>query len=176
MKCYEIGIYFNEVIVMDNQRFEQNQTEKPMRYNTKVILIGFFGGLIWSLVALFGFFFNFMHFGPALILMPWALGDWKTTYTGQAVGVAVIAVVSILVAFIYKWLFQKVNTMWAGVGFGALLWVIVFYICNPFIPGLKSVQNLDLNSIITSFCLFILYGLFIGYSVSYEYQQQHSDK
>lgn len=69
--------------------------------------------------------------------MPWALGDWKTTYIGQGVGVAVIAVASIFIAFIYKWLLQKVNTMWAGVGFGALLWIIVFYICNPFIPGLK---------------------------------------
>lgn len=158
----------------DQQQLEQNQTEKPMSYRTKVVLIGFFGGLIWSLIGLFGFFFNFMNFGPALILMPWKLGDWKTTYWGQAVGVIVIAVVSIIIAFLYKWLLQKVNTMWAGVGFGAVLWVIVFYICNPLIPGLKSVPNLDLNSIISSVCLFLLYGLFIGYSISYEYQQQHA--
>ncbi|MDQ0208979.1 YqhR family membrane protein [Alkalicoccobacillus murimartini] len=161
---------------MDNQPFEQNQTEKPMRFHTKVILIGFFGGLIWSLVALFGYFFNFMHFGPALILMPWALGAWKVTYTGQVVGVVAISLLSIFIAFIYKWLFQKLQSMWAGVGFGALLWVLVFYIFNPFIPGLKAVQNLDLNSIITSLCLFLLYGLFVGYSISYEYQQQNQQE
>lgn len=155
-----------------NQAYEQNKTEQPMKYQTKVILIGFFGGLLSSLLGLFSFYFHFMAFGPALILMPWALGEWKTTYIGQSVGVAVIAVVSILIAFIYKWLFQKVNSMWAGVGFGATLWVIVFYICNPFIPGLKSVQQMGINSLVTSFSLFILYGLFIGYSISYEYQQQ----
>lgn len=156
-----------------DQAFEQNKTEQPMKFHTKVVLIGFFGGLLSSLLALFSFYFHFMTFGPALILMPWALGDWKTTYLGQSVGVAVIAVVSILIAFIYKWLLQKVNTMWAGVGFGALLWVIVFYICNPFIPGLKSVQQMGIHSLVTSFSLFLIYGLFIGYSISYEYQQQH---
>ncbi|TSB45404.1 YqhR family membrane protein [Alkalicoccobacillus porphyridii] len=156
----------------NNRQFEQDQTEKPMTYRMKVVLIGFFGGLIWSLVAFFGFFFNFMNFGPALILMPWELGAWKNTYIGQGVGVLVIAILSILIAFLYKWMMQKLNTMWAGVGFGAILWVIVFYICNPFIPGLKTVPNLDRNSIITSACLFLLYGLFIGYSISYEYQQQ----
>lgn len=74
--------------------------------------------------------------------------------------------------FLYRLVLQKINKIWAGVGFGLGLWLIVFYVLNPIFPGLKSVQNLDLNTIITSICLYVLYGTFIGYSISYEYAEQ----
>ncbi|WP_088104713.1 YqhR family membrane protein [Halalkalibacter urbisdiaboli] len=152
---------------------EQNQHPEQMSYGAKVALIGLFGGLIWSLIGYLAFYFKFIRVGPALILMPWALGDWKTTYIGQLVGIAVISLLSIGIAFFYRMLMQKIHIIWAGIGFGFVLWILVFYVINPFIPGLKAVQNLDLNTIITSLCLYVLYGLFIGYSISYEYAEQH---
>ncbi|KMK76981.1 YqhR family membrane protein [Alkalihalobacillus pseudalcaliphilus] len=157
---------------MVEKRLEQNEKEQQMSFHTKVVLIGFFGGLIWSSVWYFSFFFNFIRVGPALMLLPWTLGDWKDTYIGQLVGIAVIMILSIGLAYLYKVTLQKVKSMWAGVGFGILLWVLVFYILNPLFPGLKTVQNLDSNTIVTSICLFALYGLFVGYSISYEYGEQ----
>nr|WP_152976464.1 YqhR family membrane protein [Alkalihalophilus marmarensis] len=165
-----------EVVKLEqNEQLEQNEKEQQMSFPVKVVIIGFFGGLIWSLVGYFAFYFNFIRVGPALVLMPWALGDWKNTYIGQWTGVVVIAVISIGVAFLYKVILQKVLSVWAGVGFGAILWGLVFYVFNPFFPGLKTVQNLDSNTIVTSLCLYILYGVFIGYSVSYEYAEQHHE-
>ncbi len=156
---------------MENQ--QQNRQEEQMSFTAKVALIGLFGGIIWSLVGYFVFYFNFIRVGPALALMPFVVGDWKDTYIGQLVGVAVIAVLSIGLAFLYKLVLQKIHKLWAGVGFGLVLWLIVFYVLNPLFPGLKSVQNLDMNTIITSICLYVLYGTFIGYSISYEYAEQH---
>ena len=158
---------------MENeQQLEQNQQEEPMSYNGKVATIGFIGGLFWGLIGYFSFYFNFINFGPALALMPWALGDWKNTYIGQIVGIVVIALLSILVAFLYKIIFQKIFNIWLPILFGLGLWAVVFLLLNPIFPGLKSVNNLDINSIITSVCLYILYGLFIGYSISYEYAER----
>ncbi|MBU8594786.1 YqhR family membrane protein [Shouchella clausii] len=151
----------------------QIQEEKQMGFTTKTVLIGFFGGLIWSLIGYFSYYFNFTQVGPSFVLLPWALGEWKTGHIGQVVGVGVIAICSIGVAFLYKWMLQKVNSIWPGVGFGVLIWVIVFYILNPFIPQLKPVQSYTVNTLVTTLCLFILYGLFIGYSIAYEYAEQN---
>ncbi|ARK31411.1 YqhR family membrane protein [Halalkalibacter krulwichiae] len=146
--------------------------QAQLRYPTKVALIGLFGGLIWSLIGYLTFYFHFIRVGPALALMPFALGDWKDTYIGQLVGVVVISILSIGVAFLYRFTLQKINKVWVGIGFGFVLWLLVFYVLNPLFPGLKSVQNLDINTIITSMCLYVLYGTFIGYSISYEYAEQ----
>ncbi|MFC0470989.1 YqhR family membrane protein [Halalkalibacter kiskunsagensis] len=160
-----------EVVLVEKQ--QENRQEEQMSFSVKVALIGLFGGLIWSLVGYFAFYFNFIRVGPALALMPFVVGDWKDTYIGQLVGVAVIAILSIGLAFLYKLVLQKFQKLWVGIGFGLVLWLIVFYLLNPFFPGLKSVQNLDFNTIITSICLYVLYGTFIGYSISYEYAEQH---
>lgn len=152
----------------------ENKTEvEQMSFGGKVALIGLFGGIIWSLVGYFAFYFNFIRVGPALALMPFALGDWKDTYMGQLVGIGLIAVLSIGVAFLYKLILQKINKMWVGIVFGLVLWFIVFFVLNPIFPGLKALQNLDINTIITSICLYVLYGTFIGYSISFEYAEHH---
>lgn len=153
------------------ENLEQNKHGKQMSFNGTVASIGFFGGLIWSIIGYLAFFFNFIRVGPALVLMPWALGDWKNGYIGQLVGIAVISLLSIVVAFLYRFLLAKFNSIWPGLAFGVLLWFIVFYLLNPIFPGLKPLAELDINTVITSVCLYILYGVFIGYSISYEYYE-----
>ncbi|MFB4210916.1 YqhR family membrane protein [Shouchella sp. JSM 1781072] len=157
-----------------NKTDKEIMDTKQMGFPMKVVLIGFFGGLIWSFVGYACYYFHLTEVGPSFVLLPWALGDWKIGHTGQVVGMAVIAVLSIGIAFLYKVLLQKVNSMWPGVGFGVVLWVILFYILNPFIVDLDPVQSYSLNTIVTTLCLFIIYGLFIGYSISYEYAEQKS--
>ncbi len=161
---------------MKKDQRKQLQMEQQMSFRTKVVLIGLFGGLFWSLLWYGAFYFNFTRVGPALILMPWSLGEWKDTVLGQWVGILVIAILSIGVAFVYKLCFQKLKSMWIGAGYGLLLWILVFYILNPLFPGLKQVHHLDSNTIVTSLCLFVLYGLFIGYSISFEHAEQEHDK
>lgn len=151
---------------------EQNKHEQPESFNATVVSIGFFGGLIWGIVGYLAFFFNFIRVGPALVLMPWALGDWKNGFIGHMIGIIVISILSIAVAFIYRYILARFNGIWPGFVYGLLLWLVVFYILNPIFPSLKPLANLDLNTIVTGICLYILYGVFIGYSISYEYSEQ----
>lgn len=136
----------------------------------RTVLIGFWGGLIWAFMGFIAYYLNFAKYGPALILAPWALGKWKNGLYGQITGVVVIALLSILIAFLYKWALGRVKNMWISVGFGVALWVIVFYIIQPWIPSLLPVLKIGANTITTSLSLYILYGLFIGYSISFELQ------
>ena len=63
--------------------------------------------------------------------------------------------------------------MWGGILYGVVLWLIVFYGVNPLLPNLESVSHLERNTIITTLCLYILYGVFIGYSISFETQEMN---
>ncbi|MBU9712218.1 hypothetical protein KS419_10735 [Bacillus tamaricis] len=145
-----------------------------MTFNSTVALIGVFGGLIWSLVGYLAFYLNFTRVGPALALMPWALGEWKHGWLGQLIGIVFISLVSIGAAFIYRLIFAKINKTWPGMLFGLVLWILIFGLFNPMFPELKPLTQLDLNTIITNICLYLIYGLFIGYSISYEYQERNT--
>lgn len=157
------------------KKLEQNKREAPLSLNAKVAVIGFFGGLIWSVVGYLVFLFNFSKYGPALALSPWILGDWKTKTLGHIVSILFIALISILVAFGYRFILAKTKSIWPSIIFGLALWGIVFYLLNPIFPNIANVRDMGINTIVTTLCLYALYGLFIGYSISFEYNEWHAD-
>ncbi|WP_347549653.1 YqhR family membrane protein [Pseudalkalibacillus hwajinpoensis] len=154
-----------------DQELEQNKQEQPLSFASKVVTIGIAGGLFWGLIGYLTYLFKFTKVPPSLILSPWALGEWKNQHLGQWIGILAIGLISILVAFLYKVTLVKINNMLAGLVYGAVLWLIVFYLLNPMFSDLPSLMKLDKNTVITTICLYLLYGVFIGYSISFEYHE-----
>jgi len=151
--------------------------EKPMSFMTLVVLTGFIGGIIFSALGYLFYIFNFTKIHPRIILEPWALGDWKHGWLGTVMSIILIGVISIVAAIIYYALLRKISSMWMGVAYGIILFVIVFLVLNPIFPGIKPWREIDLNTIVTSICVYILYGLFVGYTISYEeYEIQNHKK
>jgi len=148
------------------------QNEESVSFQSSVAIIGFAGGVIWSLLGYLAYFLNFTKVGPSMILMPWALGEWKHGQMGHWIGILVIGVISIGVAFLYRILLARVNKYWPGIFFGAVLWFIVFGWLHPLFENVKSIFVMDLNTLVTTLSLYVLYGLFIGYSISYEYYER----
>ncbi|MCZ0754659.1 YqhR family membrane protein [Anoxybacillus sp. J5B_2022] len=160
----------------DNQQLEQNQREQPMALWMKAAITGFVGGVFWSLLGYLAHFFHFTELSPNMILLPWKIGDWKYGKTGNYLAIFLIGVLSIVVALLYYVLLRKMKSMWVGIGYGLALWILVFYVFNPMLPGLRPVSQLERNTIITTICLYILYGLFVGYSISFEAQENEQQK
>ncbi|EIT84516.1 hypothetical protein A374_15362 [Fictibacillus macauensis ZFHKF-1] len=150
----------------------EKKEEQMPSFMSRVINIGFFGGLCWGVVGYIAYYLNLAKIGPALALAPWALGKWKGEWLGQLLGIIVIALLSILIAILYRFLFIRIKNMFGGLLYGILLWLCVFYLLHPIFPGLEPVKNLGRNTIATTICIFILYGVFVGYSVSFEYHQR----
>jgi hypothetical protein len=159
-----------------NEKLEQNRREEPMSLIMKVIVIGFIGGVLWSSLAYLTYIFNFTVLSPNLVLQPWAVGSWKDSVLGNFIGIFVIGLLSILVAFLYYGLLKRIQSIWAGIIFGLALFGLVFYVLNPLFPGLQSVTELDRNTVITTICFYILYGVFIGYSISFEANEMQNYK
>jgi Conserved membrane protein YqhR len=157
----------------NKKQFEQNKRERPMSLLMKVMITGFVGGVFWSLLGYLAYFFHFTEISPNMILTPWGVGDWKYGKLGNYIAIFLIGLLSILVALIYYAVLKQIKGMWGGILYGVVLWLIVFYGVNPLLPNLESVSHLERNTIITTLCLYILYGVFIGYSISFETQEMN---
>jgi hypothetical protein len=162
-----------EVFLVDEKKLEQDKQESQSSFMSRVAGVGFFGGLIWASFGFIAYYLNFSKVGPALVLAPWALGKWKSEWLGQLISIFIIAILSILVAIGYRYAFAKIKSMWAGIFFGLVLWVIVFYLLHPIFPGLESMDVIGKNTITTTLCIYILYGVFVGYSISFEYNERY---
>lgn len=160
----------------DEKKLEQEQDEKPMSFMTLVIITGLVGGILWSTIGYLGYIFNFTDIRPNVVLEPWALGDWKTKWQGTVISILLIGGFSIIAALIYYGLLRKIRGMYAGMAYGLAIFLIVFIVLNPLFPGMKPIQDLSRNTLITSICLYILYGTFIGYTISYEEKEQQYRK
>lgn len=154
-----------------DEQLEQNKGERQFSFTGRVLTIGFVGGLFWSLIGYGVYMLNFTKLRPALVLSPWVVSDWKDKALGDWIGILIIGLLSMLVAIIYKVVLAKFKHMITGILYGIALWAIVFYLLRPMFPGLKPIQDLGTNTLITTLCLYVLYGLFIGFSISFEYDE-----
>ncbi|WP_052401153.1 YqhR family membrane protein [Oceanobacillus jeddahense] len=136
----------------------------------KSMYTGFIGGVLFSLLASAMYYFNFLEVNPkSYLLTSWVSNAWTDTWLGVLFTTILAGVVSLLVAFLYYLVFRKIKYMWVGIVYGFILWTILFLLFRPIFSDIPAVMEWSLNTWITTICLFILYGTFIGYSISYDY-------
>jgi hypothetical protein len=145
---------------------------KPMSLITMVFWIGLFGGVFWGSIGYLAYFFSLSEIRPNIILEPWALGNWKKEWLGTVISIIFIGAFSVGAAFLYYAVLKRLKGIWPGFGYGIMLFLLVFFVLNPLFPGMAPFLQLQRDTIITSICLYIVYGIFIGYSISYAFQNQ----
>ncbi|WP_407268355.1 YqhR family membrane protein [Radiobacillus sp. PE A8.2] len=162
---------------MEDKKLEQNKQEKPMSFLSKSLLTGFVGGVLWSFIGVIASYFNFSSVSPAtFILRSWLQTDWSDGWLGELIAVTVIGIISIITAIVYYGLLKKYPGIMVSGIYGIALWFIIFYLLQPVFPNVPAMTELDSNTIVTTLCLFLLYGIFIGYSISYEYQDNQANQ
>ncbi|SFE30786.1 YqhR family membrane protein [Alteribacillus iranensis] len=145
--------------------------QKEWTYFQRVASIGLFAGFFWSSINYLLYLINLTKVGPALVMLPWALPEWKNTYIGHLTGIVAISILSLAIAFLYSILLSRWESMWIGALFGIGLWFLVFFILHPIFPGLDQITAMDNKTLTTTICIYLLYGVFVGYSISYEYNE-----
>ena len=153
-------------------------TEKEKnRYYSKgtllvnTIIIGFVGGVLGSFLGIVAHYFNVMDFSPKFILTSWSNQVWIKHWQGCFITLLLFGILSIVIAFLYYALLKKIKSMIAYILFGAICWLLFLLVCSPMFKDLPGLTKMSANSIITSLCIFALYGAFIGYSISFDYQE-----
>lgn len=155
-----------------DNRLEQNKQEEPVSILSRSLLTGFIGGVLGGFFGLVLYYFNFSEVAPkSYVLRSWLSAPWIDTWLGNVISIFVIGVISLGTALVYFMLLKKINTLWIGVAYGVLLWLIVFYVIQPIFPNIPHLTELKTDTIVSTVCLYILYGTFIGYSISYDYNE-----
>ncbi|GAA0345975.1 YqhR family membrane protein [Bacillus carboniphilus] len=157
-------------------KLEQNKKEEPMSLVAMSAVIGLCGGLFWSLVGYLAYWFSFTEVSPRVVLEPIAVGDWKNSWLGVVISLGMLSVFSMGAALVYYVALKKFKRMWIGIAYGLLLFGVIFFILNPIFPSIKPIRDIDWYTWVTSACLYALYGLFIGYSISYEANEMRVEK
>lgn len=155
---------------------QKNQKEVSL-VMMRSLLTGFFGGLLWSGMSVGMYYFNFIEISPkAYLLRTWTKASWTDGWIGDIVSILLVGLLSIVVALIYFALLKKIYSIWMGVVFGFSLWLIFYYGLHPLFPHIQSVTNLSSNTVISTLCVFILYGTFLGYSIAFDYNDTVVEK
>lgn len=148
---------------------KQEEVQEGLHY---VLSTGFYGGLFASALTYLAYLLNFIPFGPGVILQmltPFLDLTSINSVLGQIASIFLISFMSIAGSYLYYLLLRKRNSLWFGAGYGLAWWGIIFLGVNQLIPRLKSIYSLGLTTNIIFISIFIFYGLFIGYSISYYY-------
>ncbi|MFB7642305.1 YqhR family membrane protein [Peribacillus butanolivorans] len=163
---------------MSSNEKGQNQQENRIMLINNVFAIGFVGGLLASFAGIIAHYFNFMEFSSKFILTSWSNMTWIDRWLGTVMTMLVFGILSMGIALIYYGLFRKMKSILSGVFFGAVCWALLIFVLKPMFSDLPSFSEMSSKSIITSICIFILYGLFVGYSISYDHQEyiRHNNK
>lgn len=161
----------------EEKQLDQNKRESRISILSRSLITGFIGGLIWSLFGVIMYYFNFSEVAPkSFLLRSWLTAEWTSGWLGDLVSIVFAGVLSLIAALIYYGLLKKVNSMWMGLVFGVILWGIIFYLLQPIFSNIPALVELNKNTIVSTICLFILYGTFVGYSISYDYHDAKLNK
>lgn len=132
------------------------------------LYIGFYAGLIWALVRWCLYWLQFTNMLPTLLLKPFFTKQFMHSWIGHALGICVFILFSIVVSLIYAIFLSKRKGPWPGICYGIVWWVMVYVIVGP-LTMVQPLWKLDLNTILCDACIFPLWGVFIGYSITLEF-------
>ena len=136
--------------------------------------IGFFAGVIWGGLKTIEFSLKFTVVPPGFLIDPFFKHPFLATWMGMLLGLAAFIVLSIIAAMIYEMGLRKAKGPYWGVGYGVVWWVLLYVLLGPLTGMMLPLTRLDRTSSITDGCLFILWGLFIGYSLAFEYTNEQN--
>lgn len=140
-----------------------------------IIEVGFFGGLLGGGIKLLEYYFQFTKIPPGFLVASFlGLTFHKKNLPGFFLGWGVFIVLSLLASALYALLLRKAKSPYYGLLYGAAWWVLLYLVVRPLARTNYPVERMDLNTLISDCCLFLLWGLFIGFSISFEYTDQQA--
>jgi len=146
------------------------------KYGTNIWLftleIGLFAGLIWGGVKGIFYFLRLTTVVPGYMVEPFFKSQFLKSQPGYYVGWGFFILFSLLATLVYILLFRKFKGPVPGILYGIVWWVILFVWVGPALHLMEPIQKLSTNTIFSELCLYLLWGLFIGYSTAHEYTDE----
>ena len=137
----------------------------------KSIVTGFFGGMIWSLIWLIAYGLNIIRLDPALFWDKFFWGNLPfDRWYMYLVMILLYSTLSILFAVVYYILFKRFSHWIVGLFYGVILWALLLFAVPLLVNRQTILVHYPHETVVGLCCLGILYGIFIGYTISFNYQ------
>ncbi|MCM3340243.1 YqhR family membrane protein [Paenibacillus sp. MER TA 81-3] len=157
---------------MNQQQARQVRQQKRTNPLKFALQLGFFAGLIWGGLHWLSYLFQFTIVVPGFLVEPFYKHEYLTTIKGQAAGLVFFIFFSIAAAILYTLFMRKIPGPWAGMLYGLAWWFLLFVAIGPWIGLMPPVRQTTWNTIWTEACTMLLWGLFIGYTVATEFNDE----
>ncbi|WP_051318401.1 YqhR family membrane protein [Cohnella thermotolerans] len=136
------------------------------------MLIGFFAGVLWGFIRWFAVGLHFTKVPQAFLADPFVRRSLLGSAGWEWIGLLLFIVMSVFAGLIYWLFFGRLSGPWPGIAFGALWWVMLFYVVGPPTGTVEAAAALGWRTLVAELCLYLVWGLFIGYSIAFEYHDE----
>lgn len=136
--------------------------------------IGFFAGLFFGVLRWLVFEMKFTTILPAYMLDLFMRQTFLKSMWGHVAGIGAYILFSIAMAFLYKAVLGKLKGPWPGIYYGLAVWIVLFAVAGPLIGIIGPINSVGWNTIFTELCISTLWGVFIGYSIAFEFTDEAS--
>ena len=133
--------------------------------------LGFFAGLIWGGLRWIMYGMHFTKVIPGFLAEPYFKHDFLVKPAGQLIGYLAFIALSVIASLLYALIFRRLKGPWAGMIYGVLWWAAIF-LAGSWMFLQQRPFRLPWNTLISEFCLFVIWGLFIGYTIALEYTDE----
>ncbi|GAB6990432.1 YqhR family membrane protein [Paenibacillus pini] len=134
--------------------------------------LGIFAGIIWGAIHWVFYSLHFTVIVPGFLGEPYFKHAFLKSGLGQFVGWLFFIVLSIIASYMYIFLFRKMKGPWPGIAYGIVWWILIFVAIGPYVHMVKPINKLTWDTLVSEFCIFLLWGLFIGYTIAVEYTDE----
>ncbi|CAH1210190.1 hypothetical protein PAECIP111893_03161 [Paenibacillus plantiphilus] len=152
--------------------------QKKRSHRTNAFLycvrLGFFAGLFWGSFRWLMYVIHFTKVIPAFLAEPFFRTNFLVTAWGHVIGIVFFIIFSMAAALLYKLLLGRMTGPRAGIAYGMLWWAVLFVGIGPLLKMMAPLNKLGLDTVISEFCLFLVWGLFIGFTIAFEFTDEMS--
>lgn len=134
--------------------------------------LGLFAGLIWGALRILFYALRFTEAVPGFLIEPFFTHDFLSGTGGFVVGWLAWTAFSIAASLIYTFLLHRTRGPWIGVIYGLFWFAVWFVLLGPLFGMVKPVGTVSADTLWTEGCLFALWGVFIGYTVTLEFSDE----
>jgi len=153
----------------DNRSGFGTDNTNPAAYCLK---IGIAAGVIWGLIRWLAVAMNLTKVSQAFLIDPWVKRSALGYGYWQIAGFAAFILMSIAAAYVYYGIVRSFRGPVPGLIFGIAWWAALYAAAGPLVGAVPSLATIGWNSLLTDLCLFVIWGLFIGYSIAFEFHQE----
>lgn len=154
-----------------NQKNKQSERLHTNRF-LFALELGFYAGFIWGGIRWIFYYLHFSSILPGFLIEPFFKHSFLKSTAGQLAGWLSFIALSIVASLIFVYLFRKAKGPWPGIAYGVIWWVVLFIVLVPFLHMTLPIKRLTWDTNISEICLFLLWGLFIGYTTAEEYTDE----